>query len=218
MSGSPSLIAGAAVFPDGKQMVDDSADALEKVPNAASFLLPQKQFSDAAPVGIVNVATDRSGTPRYIPMLFKSGEEIQASFSLRAVALASGAEPVFEDSGVSLGDRFIRTDAGQTLPITFYGPRGTIKTISGVAALNGQLTADDVTGKIIVFGTTVTGGGDVFPTPFDQVLPGVEVISTAITQMAAGDTLVRDRSTHIIDAVFAFFIPLILVGLLAWQR
>ncbi|MEP7455734.1 adenylate/guanylate cyclase domain-containing protein [Phyllobacterium sp. SB3] len=218
LSGTPSLIAGAAVFPEGKQMVDDSADALERVPDAASFLLPQKQFSDVAPVGIVNVATDRSGTPRYIPMLFKSGDEIQASFSLRAVALASGAEPVFEASGISLSDRFIRTDAGQTLPITFYGPRGTIKTISGVAVLNGQLTAEDVTGKIIVFGTTVTGGGDVFPTPFDQVLPGVEVISTAITQMAAGDTLVRDRSTHMLDAVFAFCIPLILVGLLAWQR
>ncbi|EJN05380.1 adenylate/guanylate cyclase domain-containing protein [Phyllobacterium sp. YR531] len=218
LSSSKSLIAAAAVFPDGRQVVDDSADALERVPDAASFLLPQKQFSDAAPIGIVNVATDQSGTPRYIPMLFKRGSEIQPSFSLQAVALASGNEPTFEPGGVSLGDQFIRTDAGQTVPITFYGPRGTIKTISGVAALNGQLTAADVEGKIIVLGTTVTGGGDVFPTPFDQVLPGVEVISTAITQLAGGDSMVRNRLTHMIDAGFAFVIPLILVGLLAWQR
>lgn len=218
LGNSKTLIAAAAVFTQGKQMTDTSGLALERVPDAASFLLPQKQFSDVAPVGIVNVATDQSGTPRFIPMLFKSGDAIQASFPLQAVALASGSAPVFEEGGVSLGDRLIRTDTGQVFPLTFYGPRGTIKTVSALSALNGQLAPEDIADKIVVLGITVTGGGDVFPTPFDQVLPGAEVISTAITQLATGDATVRDQTTHRIDAAFAVLLPLILVGLLAWRR
>jgi len=31
----------------------------------------------------------------------------------------------------------------------------------------------------VVIGATVTGSGDVFPTPFDPVMPGVEIIATA---------------------------------------
>ena len=218
LANSKTLIAAAAIFAQGKQMTNAGSDALERVPDATSFLLPLKQFAEVAPIGIVNVATDQSGTPRFIPMVFKSGDQIQASFPLRAVALATGNDPVFEAGGVALGDRLIRTDTGQVFPLTFYGPRGTIKTISALAALNGQLGPEDITGKIIVLGTTVTGGGDVFPTPFDQVLPGVEVISTAITQLASGDATVRDQTTRRIDALFAVGLPMMLVGLLAWRR
>jgi len=213
------LLAGAAVFASGKQLIEPSnGDALDRIPDAVSFLLPQQEFADISPVGIVNVATDQSGTPRFIPMLFKKGEEVQPSFPLSAVALAAGVEPVFEPGGIALGERHIRTDIGQSFPLTFYGPRGTIKTISAAAVLNGQLAAKDVAGKIIVLGTTVTGGGDVFPTPFDQILPGVEVISTAIAQLAADDATVRDRNIRLVDAGFAVGLPLILVGLLAWRR
>ena len=213
------LLAGAAVFASGKQLTETAHDdALDRIPDAVSLLLPQQEFADIAPVGIVNVATDQSGTPRFIPMLFKKGEEVQPSFPLRAVALAAGVDPVFEPGGIALGERHIRTDIGQSFPLTFYGPRGTIKTISAAAVLDGQLEAKDVTGKIVVLGTTVTGGGDVFPTPFDQVLPGVEVISTAIAQLVAGDATVRDRHIRLIDAGFAVGLPLILVGLLAWRR
>lgn len=213
------LLAGAAVFASGKQLIEPSnGDALDRVPDAVSFLLPQQEFADVSSVGIVNVATDQSGTPRFIPMLFKKGEEVQPSFPLRAVALAAGVEPVFEPGGIALGEHHIRTDIGQSFPLTFYGPRGTIKTISAAAVLNGQLAAKDVAGKIIVLGTTVTGGGDVFPTPFDQVLPGVEVISTAIAQLVAGDATVRDRNIRLVDAGFAVGLPLVLVGLLAWRR
>src|SRR6185295_17118887 len=67
-------------------------------------------------------------------------------------------------------------------------------------------------------GATVTGGGDFFPTPFDPVMPGVEVISTAITHLMAGDGRVRDRSVLLADGVIAVVFPMILVGLLAWRR
>jgi adenylate cyclase len=213
------LLAGAAVFASGRQLTGPAnGSTLDRIPDAASFLLPQQEFADVSAVGIVNVATDQSGTPRFIPMLFKKGDEVQPAFPLRAAALAANTDPLFVAGGITLGARHVRTDIGQTFPLTFYGPRGTIKTISAAQVLEGQLRKEDIAGKIIVIGATVTGGGDVFPTPFDQVLPGVEVISTAITQLVTGDAIVRDRHIRLVDAGFAMGLPLVLVGLLAWRR
>jgi adenylate cyclase len=57
----------------------------------------------------------------------------------------------------------------------------------------------------------------VFPTPFDPVLPGVEVISTAISHLMAGDGIVRDRNVRLVDACIGFLLATVLVALLAWR-
>jgi adenylate cyclase len=164
------------------------------------------------------VVTDGTGTPRSFPMLFRTEDRVHASLALQAAAVASGEDPGIEPNYLAVGGRSIRTDIGHVLTINFYGPRGTIKTVSAAIALNGQLTRESVDGRVVVIGGTVTGGGDVFHTPFDPVLPGVEVISTAITHLMTGDGLVRDRGTRLADLGFAVALPIILVGLLAWRR
>jgi len=72
--------------------------------------------------------------------------------------------------------------------------------------------------RIVVIGTTVTGGGDFLSTPFDPVMPGVEVVATAIAHLVTGDGILHNRSTRAIDAVLAVTLTLLLVSLLAWQR
>jgi adenylate cyclase len=219
LAGGRSVIAGAAVFADARQWIGvDGDDALARVPIADRLLLPLKRFSDVAAVGLVNVATDFTGTPRLFPMLFRTADRIEASFPLRVASVAMAVEPVFEKDRLRLGDRSIPTDLGNRLPITYYGPRGTIRTISATAVLNGQLPRDSIADRIVVIGTTVTGGGDVFPTPFDPVLPGVEVISTAILHLVTGDGAVRNRSVRLADIGLAVLLPMIVVGLLAWRR
>jgi adenylate cyclase len=49
-------------------------------------------------------------------------------------------------------------------------------------------------------------------------MPGLEVISTAITHLVAGDGILRDRSVRRADAMVAVLLPMVLVGLLAWRR
>lgn len=214
-----SVIAAAAVFSTSEQEVPgNDGGALAHLPEAGQFLLPLTPFSNAAAIGIVNVTTDKTGTPRFMPMLFKSGNRIESSFPLRVAALAAGTDPGIEPGGLTLDGRPIRTDIGHVLPLTFYGPRGTIRTISAASVLNGQIPADAIKDHIVVIGATVTGGGDVFPTPFDPVLPGVEVISTAITHLMADDGIIRDRSVRLVDFGIAVVLPMILVGLVAWRR
>ena len=215
----PSVIAAAAVFPDATQMLDGGdQDPLARLPRAERFLLPLPAFAANAAVGIVNLTSDKSGTPRGIPMLFRTADKVELSFPLRAAALATGSEPVIEADGLRLADKYIPTDIDHVLPLVFYGEQGTVPTISAAALLNGDVAAASLKDRIVVIGVTVTGSGDVFSTPFDPVLPGLELIAAATGQLAAGDGIRRDRSTRAIDAISAVLLTLLLVGLLAWRR
>ncbi|MFD1984035.1 CHASE2 domain-containing protein [Mesorhizobium newzealandense] len=217
LRGGASVIAAAAVYPGGEQWTVGEGP-IARVPNAERFLWPLKAFSDAAAVGVVNVATDKTGTPRFVPLLFRAGDRLEASFPLRVAAMAAGHDPEIATDHLSLGGRSIRTDIGHILPLTFYGPRGTIRTISAATVLDGQLDPGTIRDRIVVIGATATGTSDVFPTPFDPILPGVEVISTAIAHLMAGDGIVRDQNVRLADAGFAVVLPMVLVGLLAWRR
>ncbi|MFT3999712.1 MAG: adenylate/guanylate cyclase domain-containing protein [Rhizobium sp.] len=213
------VLAAAGIFPESRQrVVDDSREPLARVPSALQFLEPQQRFADVAAFGIVNVQTDKTGTPRFVPMLFRSGERIEPSFSLRVVSAATGEQTTVISDHIKIGDRSVHTDSGYLMPLSFYGPRGTIRTISASTALNGQLPEEAIRDHVVVIGATVTGGGDVFPTPFDPVLPGAEVISTSITHLIAGDGLVRDRGVRFMDLYFAVGLPVTIVGLLCWRH
>jgi adenylate cyclase len=213
------VIAAAAVFNESRQTVATKDNGpLADLPVAANFLLPNKTFADQAAVGVVNLNTDQSGIPRSMPMLMRSADRVMVSLPLRVASAASRDEPQIESHTFTLAGNDVPTDVGHLLPVSFYGPRGTIRTISASTVLNGKLDRADIENRVVAIGVTVTGGGDFFTTPFDQMMPGVEVVSTAITHLLAKDALVRDASTRMWDAVLAIALAVILVALLSWRR
>jgi adenylate cyclase len=220
LGAGPAVIGAAAIFPTSSQSlaIDDSGDPLARLPRAEWFQFPLQKFADQAEVGIVNVATDQAGTPRSIPMLFRTDDGVAASFTFKIAALAIGGKSAIEPDRLVLGDRSIPTVADYALPITFYGPRRTIRTISAAALLDGKADPAAITDKIVIIGATVSTGGDFFPTPFERQMPGVEVIATAVTELMTGDVVLRGRAVRIADALICILLPMILVGLLAWRR
>jgi adenylate cyclase len=215
----PSVLAAAGIFDHSQQtVVNGSNSELQAVPAASHVLLPLKALTEVAAVGMVNVATDSSGVPRHVPLLLRSGDQLVPSFPLRAASIAVRQDPIIGPHEITLRNRAIRTDLGYSLPLRFYGPRGTIRTMSASEVLKGDLDENLVRGKIVVVGAIVTGGGDVFPTPFDPVLPGAEVMATAIAHLTTGDGLVRDWRVRLFDTAMAIVLPMLLVLLLAWHR
>ena len=215
----PTVIASAALFPEATQSMEAGENGpLARLPRAEKFLLPLKAFADHAAVGVVNLTADKSGTPRGAPMLFRTGDKVELSFPLRVAALAIGSEPTLKAGSLILAGRPTAMDIDHILPLAFYGHHGTVRTISAASVLSGEIAQEAVRGRIVVIGATVTGGGDVFPTPFDPVMPGVEIVATAIAHLTTGDGILRDRSTRAIDAILAVVLTLLLVGLLAWRR
>jgi adenylate cyclase len=219
LTGRPTAIAAAAVFAQPRQSIAAENDGpLARLPRAEKFLLPLQRFADRAGIGIVNVATDRSGTPNSIPLLFRTSDSVEMSFPLRVAALAIGKEPTIEPNRLVIGNQSVATDGDHALPITFYGPRQTVRTVSAASVLAGEVAAQAIRHRIVVVGATVTGAGDFFPTPFDPAMPGVEVISTAIAHLMAGDGMLRDKSVRLADGIVSAMLPMTLVGLLAWRR
>ena len=220
LAARPAVIAAAAVFPEASQSLSAESDRgpLARLPVAERFLLPLQKFADQAKIGVVNVATDQTGVPRSVPLLFRTEDTVEMSLPLRVAAAAIGKEPRIESNRVMLDRRSVSTDVDLVLPITFYGPRQTIRTISAASLLAGDIAPEAIRNRIVVLGATVTGAGDYFPTPFEPLLPGVEVISTAITHLMAGDGVSRSWSVRLADGVVAVVLPVVLTGLLAWRR
>ena len=219
LGAGPTVIAAAAVFPAASQSVsNDDQGPLARLPKAERFLFPLKLFADQAEVGIANVGKDQTGTPRSVPLLFRTDDGIATSFPFSIAALASGAEASIEPDRLIMGQLSIPTDANHAFPITFYGPRRTIRTVSARAILAGEVPASVIADRIVMIGATVTGGGDFFSTPFELEMPGVEVIATAVTHLMAGDVALRDKSVRVADGLICVLLPMILVGLLAWRR
>ena len=109
-------------------------------------------------------------------------------------------------------------DFGFHLPIRYYGPRGTVRQFSVARVLNGDLDPDLVRGQVVILGATALGTGDTFAIPFDRVVPGVEILATAVSNLLAGDGLVRTGLVRKIDAAAAIVLPGLLILLLANRR
>jgi adenylate cyclase len=206
---SPSVIAAAGQFdqPAGTNPFG--------IPRTSGVLWPAKPFEGAAKIGLANIATEASGGPRHLPLLFQTDRGLQPSFALRGAALNAG-DPDFTIDKVRIAGAPLALDLGYHLPLRFYGPRGTFETISASSLLSGPAAAPALQGRIIVVGVTATGVGDTFATPFDPILPGVEVLATGIAQLSGGDSLVRDTTVRKVDvaATLLFTIGAALIILL----
>ena len=64
------------------------------------------------------------------------------------------AEPTIEANGLMLGARQIATDIDHVLPLAFYGRHGTIRTVSAVSLLNGEIDPGGLRDHIVVIGAT----------------------------------------------------------------
>jgi adenylate cyclase len=214
-----SVLAAAGLFErNAPHAPDSAAPASNDLSSVQRLLLPIETLARASAVGVVNIATDPSGVPRHIPLMVRSGSQIIPSFPLRTVSAAMERDPVLSGDEIAIGDVATSTDVGYALPLRFYGPAGIIRTVSASRVLQGQADEEAFRGRIIVIGATVTGGGDTFPTPFDPVLPGAEVLATAIAHLMNGDGLVRDGRVRLVDGSVAILLPVLFVLLLAWHR
>jgi adenylate cyclase len=95
------------------------------------------------------------------------------------------------------------------LALRYYGPSGSIETISAQRILDDPEVAMGLHGKLVVIGATATGVGDRFSTPFDPVFPGVEVQATGIANLLDSRGLIRDPSVRTLDAAAALVLLII---------
>src|SRR5206468_6594985 len=121
------VIGAVALFPRGDAFSDTSLGSglSLALPLAERIVTPVSPIADAGEIGLVNISADHGGTPRYVPLLIRSGGELLPCFALRASAVATATDPEIEQDAIRIGAARSALDIGYHLPLRFYGPRGT---------------------------------------------------------------------------------------------
>jgi adenylate cyclase len=174
----PSVIAAAGRFEEARNPAG--------LPQTSSELWPLTALTRAAAVGLVNMVTDASGTPRHMPLLYLTSRGLQPSLVLIGASLFLGARPEIDADLVRIGEQVYHTDLGFHMPLRSPGPGGTVRTISARDLMAGR-GAEALAGQMVVLGFTASGVGDRFMTPFDPVTPGVEVLAAGIGQLIGAE-------------------------------
>ncbi|MEA2840503.1 MAG: adenylate cyclase [Methylobacteriaceae bacterium] len=213
------VVGAVALFSRGDAFSDTSLGPglAAALPIAEEIVSPVSPIAEAAAIGLVNISADHGGTPRYVPLLIRSGDALLPSFALRTSAVATATDPEIEGTAIRVDGSRSAVDTGYHLPLRFYGPRGTIPTISAQRILDGR-GGEAVRGRIAVVGATAIGTADTFATAFDPLFPGVEVEATAIAHLITAGGLIRNLTTRRVDLAASVILPILTVLALSLRR
>ncbi len=162
------------------------------------LLVPVPAFRAAGQLGHVNLAIGGGGILRRMPLALPIADLHLPALPLVLAAnrLLVGRNDIVLEAGrvVHLGPRRVPIGPDDTLEINHYGPRGSIPSWSLIDLLEGRVGTAAVAGKTVLIGSTATGFGDAFITPYGRDVPGVEVLATVFANLLQQESLVRDRS------------------------
>ncbi len=158
-----------------------------------SFLLPNPTLRQGAALGHANLAPDRDGVVRLLPLV-TSDASGNTYPSLSIVALcALFAQPVPEGDELGNGNlhilgRDIPVDSSGNMRINFSGEPGDYQALSYRSVVEGDFDPAVVEHKLVLIGVTATAESDFWITPISpKKMPGVEIHGNAI------DTILRQR-------------------------
>jgi len=166
--------------------------------------------------GFLNLAPDKDGIIRHYPLVVKAGDYFYPPFFLRVAGYYLEEEnPVFSANAngleeVRLGDIKVQADLSAQFLINYYGPQKTFPYISIVDILNGKVAAEELAGRIVLVGATGKGLADLRPTPFEKVLPGVEINATIIDNILQDNYLSQPKWHHTFNYLMVLGIGLVL--------
>ena len=183
---------------------DDPRPFLQEF-NAATQNLPQ--FEDAAHgIGAFNWVADRDQIVRRVALMFRLNDSFVPSLAAEALRVAQGAstyllkasnasgETAFGQSTglnhIRIGDIVVPTDAagGVFLKFRHYNKA---EYIPAWKVLAGEVSQDDIDGRIILVGTSAPGLLDLRATPVDAALPGIDIHAQVLEHLLTGSFLER---------------------------
>lgn len=161
--------------------------------------------SAALGIGVVHPDLDRDHVVRRFQLIFKSGEDYFPSLALQAIRYLTGNHAIHIRNAreLSVGQKVIPMQNAKLL-INYYGPASTFESIPFGRVFDGSFLKDYphfFENKVVLIGSSAYDLHDVFPTPFDRNLPGVEIHANVI------QTILDAAYIHVLP-------PLFLVGIL----
>ncbi|HVM84548.1 MAG TPA: EAL domain-containing protein [Candidatus Binatia bacterium] len=162
----------------------------------------------AAGAGYVNVNPDIDFAARSEIMALQLGPDYYPPLSVVATGLYLGKTPdqftfqlgsTSRPGWVEVGDRRVPINGDALSVVNYYGPQRTFPTYSIADVVAGRFTPGTFKDKIVFVGATLTAVHDLFKSPFDPVLPGVERHATIADRILDGPLLLQPDYARAID-------------------
>jgi adenylate cyclase len=165
-------------------------------------------------VGSINLLRSRDGVVRQAPLFFRLGDQIVPSLAAEALRVAQGASTYILKSsnasgetafGQSTGVNHVRIGAievatGPDSAVWLKFRRGNPSSlIPAWRLIEGAVDENEISGRIILIGSSTPGLLDLRATPLDAALPGVEVQSQIIEHILAGRALARPDYATVVE-------------------
>jgi adenylate cyclase len=155
--------------------------------------------------GFVNFHADSEGRLRFQPQFIEYGGRLYPSLDLQVLRHYLDATSLmvrYENARigeVKVGNYVVPTDEFGRFMLNFAGKRGSYQTVPMIDVMEGRVGGDVFKDKIVLVGATIVGLNDIVATPFDPVLPGVELHANVIDNVLHQRYLHRNATTKIID-------------------
>ncbi len=198
----------------------DSNDGMSRFEGTATNL---PIFDQAASgIGGLNISgRDKSGIVRRVPVIFSDGVKVYPSLVVEALRVAQHAKSIVVRGSSASGEMDLANAGGHTLvdmrigdfvvPLTdtgeiwmYFNRDRPDRYVSAKDVLDPAKTSaikDRIEGQIIFIGTSAAGLLDAWPTPLNEIVPGVSVHAQAVEQIIGQTFLHRPDWTSGVEIV-----------------
>ncbi|MEG3753372.1 CHASE2 domain-containing protein [Psychromonas arctica] len=158
------------------------------------IICPLQQFyQHAAATGFINPSIDNDGIVRRIPIVKMYNNKLIPSLSMAGLTVIFGSEFTVNrghvGTSIKLNNNYIPVDQSGDALLNFRGEGRHYQTISMLNLMNGTISPDYFTGKVVLLGATASALNDISNTYLDPVFPNVELHATLIDNVISDDVL-----------------------------
>lgn len=167
--------------------------------------------------GFLNNVPGFDGVVRSVPSVISYDGVLYPSLSMEILRLVFGAKRIvvqYQENGVEhivLGDVKIPTDIYGHIRVNFTGYTPSYPYISASDIYNNTFKKEQVEGKIVLLGTSSAGLYDLRSSPFDIILPGVEVHAHLIDNVLNSNFISKPQWSLAVD-----YASILVFGLIAF--
>jgi adenylate cyclase len=168
--------------------------------------------------GLFTIRTERDGIVRRVPMVMEAQGEIVPSLTFDMLRVVTGTDALLiksEPTGiksVAVRGFEVPTDGNGQLWVHF-APHDQARFISAADVLEGRVTEDSISRKLVLIGTSAVGLLDVKTTPVDPVMPGVEVHAQVLESALTGSVLSQPSYAILIELAAALLLGIAIIWL-----
>jgi putative nucleotidyltransferase with HDIG domain len=186
--------------------------------------LPYPELRHAArAVGSINFRLDRDGAVRRALIRRALLGEDEPTFAVQIARAYFGAlgEPIrrTRDGTIEIADHRASVGGSDDFLIRYSGGPWTVPVVSVIDVLNGQVSVDRLSDKIVLVGATSLDLQDFRVTPFPGPMAGVEIQANALATILSGLAPRRVSGNHVLGGMLVVVIgwTLLLAALRVWS-